>query len=171
MNARKHAAWRTVVCPTKTVLRPHIPSRTLSRSWICRWVAMCFGPWRSGWNGHPPRVSRSPPCRRGRHGTCRWARCLAGAFRKLRTNGDPERRRWISHRVDRMEKVSVRQGKFVFSGEPSLRWARKRVASATALALETDRPTLYIEFRKTAHRSIRNRVGPKRKLEGHENDS
>jgi septal ring factor EnvC (AmiA/AmiB activator) len=24
----------------------------------------------------------------------------------------------------------------------------KRVASATALALETDRPTLYIEFRK-----------------------
>ncbi|MDO1584762.1 murein hydrolase activator EnvC family protein [Rhizobium oryzicola] len=47
-----------------------------------------------------------------------------------------------------MEKVSVRQGKFVFSGEPIATMGEKRVASATALALETDRPTLYIEFRK-----------------------
>jgi septal ring factor EnvC (AmiA/AmiB activator) len=47
-----------------------------------------------------------------------------------------------------MEKVNVRQGKFVFSGEPVAAMGEKRVASATALALETDRPTLYIEFRK-----------------------
>lgn len=47
-----------------------------------------------------------------------------------------------------MEKVNVRQGKFVFSGEPVAVMGEKRVASATALALETDRPTLYIEFRK-----------------------
>jgi septal ring factor EnvC (AmiA/AmiB activator) len=47
-----------------------------------------------------------------------------------------------------MDRVNVRQGKFVFSGEPIAAMGEKRVASATALALETDRPTLYIEFRK-----------------------
>ncbi len=47
-----------------------------------------------------------------------------------------------------MNSVNVRQGKFVFAGEPIALMGEKRVASATALALETDRPTLYIEFRK-----------------------
>ena len=47
-----------------------------------------------------------------------------------------------------MDRVSTRQGKFVLSGEPLATMGEKRVASATALALETDRPTLYIEFRK-----------------------
>jgi septal ring factor EnvC (AmiA/AmiB activator) len=47
-----------------------------------------------------------------------------------------------------MSSVNVRQGKFVFAGEPIAMMGEKRVASATALALETDRPTLYIEFRK-----------------------
>lgn len=47
-----------------------------------------------------------------------------------------------------MNTVNVRQGKFVFAGEPIALMGEKRVASATALALETDRPTLYIEFRK-----------------------
>ncbi len=47
-----------------------------------------------------------------------------------------------------MEEVNARQGKFVFAGEPIAVMGEKRVASATALALETDRPTLYIEFRK-----------------------
>ncbi|OCJ16997.1 hypothetical protein A6U87_21500 [Rhizobium sp. AC44/96] len=47
-----------------------------------------------------------------------------------------------------METISTRQGKFVFSGEPLATMGAKRVASATALALETNRPTLYIEFRK-----------------------
>lgn len=47
-----------------------------------------------------------------------------------------------------MENVNVRQGKFVFAGEPIALMGEKRVASATALALETERPTLYIEFRK-----------------------
>ncbi|MBB3594662.1 septal ring factor EnvC (AmiA/AmiB activator) [Rhizobium sp. BK529] len=47
-----------------------------------------------------------------------------------------------------MDTISTRQGKFVFSGEPLAVMGAKRVASATALALETDRPTLYIEFRK-----------------------
>ncbi|KQQ78469.1 hypothetical protein ASF70_22855 [Rhizobium sp. Leaf321] len=47
-----------------------------------------------------------------------------------------------------MDMVNARQGKFVFAGEPIAAMGEKRVASATALALETDRPTLYIEFRK-----------------------
>ncbi|MGE7370561.1 murein hydrolase activator EnvC family protein [Neorhizobium sp. NPDC001467] len=47
-----------------------------------------------------------------------------------------------------MSAVNVRQGRFVFAGEPIAVMGEKRVASATALALETDRPTLYIEFRK-----------------------
>lgn len=47
-----------------------------------------------------------------------------------------------------MDKVNARQGKFVFAGEPIAVMGEKRVASAAALALETDRPTLYIEFRK-----------------------
>lgn len=47
-----------------------------------------------------------------------------------------------------MSEVSVQQGQFVVAGEPLGAMGAKRVASATALALETDRPTLYIEFRK-----------------------
>ncbi|ARM14449.1 MULTISPECIES: murein hydrolase activator EnvC family protein [Rhizobium] len=47
-----------------------------------------------------------------------------------------------------MDTINTRQGKFVFAGEPLAVMGAKRVASATALALETDRPTLYIEFRK-----------------------
>ena len=47
-----------------------------------------------------------------------------------------------------MDKVNVQPGMFVFAGEPIATMGEKRVASATALALETDRPTLYIEFRK-----------------------
>jgi septal ring factor EnvC (AmiA/AmiB activator) len=47
-----------------------------------------------------------------------------------------------------MDNVRTRQGMFVFSGEPIASMGTKRVASAAALALETDRPTLYIEFRK-----------------------
>ncbi|OJF91356.1 hypothetical protein AX760_06890 [Pararhizobium antarcticum] len=47
-----------------------------------------------------------------------------------------------------MEGVTVQQGQFVVAGEPLATMGAKRVASATALALETDRPTLYIEFRK-----------------------
>ncbi|WP_313612327.1 murein hydrolase activator EnvC [Agrobacterium sp.] len=47
-----------------------------------------------------------------------------------------------------MDTIRTRQGMFVFSGEPIASMGAKRVASAAALALETDRPTLYIEFRK-----------------------
>ena len=47
-----------------------------------------------------------------------------------------------------MDHINTRQGKFVLSGEPLGTMGAKRVASAAALALETDRPTLYIEFRK-----------------------
>ncbi len=47
-----------------------------------------------------------------------------------------------------MDAIKTRQGKFVFAGEPVAVMGEKRVASATALALETNRPTLYIEFRK-----------------------
>lgn len=47
-----------------------------------------------------------------------------------------------------MDQIKTTQGKFVFAGEPLALMGEKRVASATALALETDRPTLYIEFRK-----------------------
>ena len=47
-----------------------------------------------------------------------------------------------------MDVINTRQGKFVFAGEPLAVMGAKRVASATALSLETNRPTLYIEFRK-----------------------
>ena len=47
-----------------------------------------------------------------------------------------------------MDRTTARQGQFVFAGEPLAAMGAKRVASATALALETDRPTLYIELRK-----------------------
>lgn len=47
-----------------------------------------------------------------------------------------------------MESINVAQGQFVVAGEPLAVMGAKRVASATAFALETDRPTLYIEFRK-----------------------
>src|SRR3546814_13976447 len=47
-----------------------------------------------------------------------------------------------------MDEVKTRQGKFVLSGEPVATMGEKRVASATALTLETERPTLYIAFRK-----------------------
>ena len=47
-----------------------------------------------------------------------------------------------------MDRVNTSQGKFVLSGEPLAVMGEKRVASATALALETNRPTLYIELRK-----------------------
>jgi septal ring factor EnvC (AmiA/AmiB activator) len=47
-----------------------------------------------------------------------------------------------------LDTIRTRQGTFVFSGEPIASMGAKRVASATALSLETERPTLYIEFRK-----------------------
>ncbi len=48
-----------------------------------------------------------------------------------------------------MDRIDARQGQFVVAGEPLAVMGEKRVASVTALALETDRPTLYIEFRKS----------------------
>ncbi|MEW9617475.1 murein hydrolase activator EnvC [Shinella sp. S4-D37] len=47
-----------------------------------------------------------------------------------------------------MDRVSVREGQFVVAGEPLAVMGEKRVASVNALTLETDKPTLYIEFRK-----------------------
>lgn len=47
-----------------------------------------------------------------------------------------------------MDRVNVHAGQFVLSGEPIGAMGDKRVVSAAAFALETDRPTLYIEFRK-----------------------
>ncbi len=47
-----------------------------------------------------------------------------------------------------MEGVDVHAGQFVLSGEPIGAMGDKRVASAAAFSLETNRPTLYIEFRK-----------------------
>lgn len=47
-----------------------------------------------------------------------------------------------------LDVIRTHQGTFVFSGEPIASMGAKRVASAAALALETERPTLYIEFRK-----------------------
>nr|WP_272213915.1 murein hydrolase activator EnvC [Marinicella sp. W31]MDC2879862.1 murein hydrolase activator EnvC [Marinicella sp. W31] len=47
-----------------------------------------------------------------------------------------------------MEGLKVHQGDFVFSGEPLAQMGTRRIASAATLALETDRPTLYIEFRQ-----------------------
>lgn len=47
-----------------------------------------------------------------------------------------------------MGRVTVRPGQFVVAGEPLAMMGEKRVASAAALALVTDRPTIYIEFRQ-----------------------
>ena len=47
-----------------------------------------------------------------------------------------------------MDKTIAHQGQFVVSGEPLGQMGEKRVASAASLALETSRPTLYIELRK-----------------------
>ncbi|MCJ8149605.1 murein hydrolase activator EnvC family protein [Shinella sedimenti] len=47
-----------------------------------------------------------------------------------------------------MDKVNVREGQFVVAGEPLAVMGEKRIASVNALTLETDKPTLYIEFRK-----------------------
>ena len=46
-----------------------------------------------------------------------------------------------------MDGLKVHQGDFVFSGEPLAEMGMTHIASAATLALETDRPTLYIEFR------------------------
>jgi murein hydrolase activator len=47
-----------------------------------------------------------------------------------------------------MDTVTARQGQFAVAGEPLGTMGEKRIASAAGLHLETDRPTLYIEFRK-----------------------
>jgi septal ring factor EnvC (AmiA/AmiB activator) len=47
-----------------------------------------------------------------------------------------------------MDAVRARQGQFVVAGEPLGQMGDKKIASAAGLHLETDRPTLYIEFRK-----------------------
>ena len=47
-----------------------------------------------------------------------------------------------------MDAVTARQGQFVVAGEPVGQMGEKRIASATVVNLVTDRPTLYIEFRK-----------------------
>lgn len=47
-----------------------------------------------------------------------------------------------------MDQINVNQGQFVIAGEPVARMGETRIASASALTLVSDRPTLYIEFRK-----------------------
>ena len=47
-----------------------------------------------------------------------------------------------------MDSVAAKQGQFVVAGEPLGQMGEKKIASAAGLHLETDRPTLYIEFRK-----------------------
>jgi septal ring factor EnvC (AmiA/AmiB activator) len=47
-----------------------------------------------------------------------------------------------------MDSVTAKQGQFVVAGEPLGQMGEKKIASAAGLHLETDRPTLYIEFRK-----------------------
>ena len=46
-----------------------------------------------------------------------------------------------------LDDLKVHQGDFVFSGEPLAEMGTTRIASAATMALETDRPTLYIELR------------------------
>ncbi|MDF1609176.1 peptidoglycan DD-metalloendopeptidase family protein [Hoeflea sp. YIM 152468] len=47
-----------------------------------------------------------------------------------------------------MEKVNVAAGRFVVSGEPLATMGQTRFAGSAALTLASERPTLYIEFRK-----------------------
>ncbi len=54
----------------------------------------------------------------------------------------------VAEFVGRSEPRLVDPGQFVVAGEPLAVMGEKRVASVNALTLETDKPTLYIEFRK-----------------------
>lgn len=47
-----------------------------------------------------------------------------------------------------MDQISVSQGQFVLAGEPVATMGNKRMATAAALTLATDKSTLYIEIRK-----------------------
>ncbi|MEQ8480141.1 MAG: peptidoglycan DD-metalloendopeptidase family protein [Hoeflea sp.] len=47
-----------------------------------------------------------------------------------------------------MEKIQVEAGQFVLSGEPLATMGETRFAGSAALTLASERPTLYIEFRK-----------------------
>ena len=47
-----------------------------------------------------------------------------------------------------MDSVAAKQGQFVVAGEPLGQMGEKKIASAAGMHLETERPTLYIEFRK-----------------------
>jgi septal ring factor EnvC (AmiA/AmiB activator) len=47
-----------------------------------------------------------------------------------------------------MEQIEVKAGQFVLSGEPWPPWDKTRFAGSAALTLASERPTLYIEFRK-----------------------
>ncbi|WP_244598100.1 murein hydrolase activator EnvC family protein [Pseudohoeflea suaedae] len=47
-----------------------------------------------------------------------------------------------------LDRISVAEGQFVLAGEPVATMGPTRMAGAAALTLATDKPTLYIEFRK-----------------------
>ncbi len=47
-----------------------------------------------------------------------------------------------------LDRISVADGQFVLAGEPVATMGPTRMAGAAALTLATDKPTLYIEFRK-----------------------
>jgi septal ring factor EnvC (AmiA/AmiB activator) len=47
-----------------------------------------------------------------------------------------------------MDRIDVSPGQFVVAGEPVAAMGETRLAGATALALVSEQPTLYIEFRK-----------------------
>jgi murein hydrolase activator len=47
-----------------------------------------------------------------------------------------------------MDRIDVTPGQFVVAGEPVAAMGETRLAGATALALASEQPTLYIEFRK-----------------------
>lgn len=47
-----------------------------------------------------------------------------------------------------MERIDVQLGQFVLAGEPVAVMGARRIASATAVDVESSRPVLYVEFRK-----------------------
>lgn len=47
-----------------------------------------------------------------------------------------------------MDRITAAQGQFVVAGEPVAEMGQTRLAGAVALALVSDQPTLYIEFRR-----------------------
>jgi septal ring factor EnvC (AmiA/AmiB activator) len=72
----------------------------------------------------------------------------AGPVPELWTGGDLDAGERHHVVLAGMETIKVAAGQFVLSGEPVATMGKTRFAGSAALTLASERPTLYIEFRK-----------------------